>query len=166
MIVVSTKLSICLEESLFAVMTSVGTCTTAVIAVIALCYTMREYELHKKSEKAKILSEYNQRYCSDENIIRVVKRLMADEDSEENVDITYEKEMFLRFFEELEYAIEQQQLSKEVVYDLFSYYAIDASERGIFFLEDIKSESWERFHKFVNDMREIREKRKKEKNGS
>ena len=64
-----------------------------------------------------------------------------------------DKELFLRFFEEIEYSIEQKALERKAVKDLFFYYAGIAYDMGSTFIEDFDKNHWNRFKKFVREMR-------------
>ena len=67
--------------------------------------------------------------------------------------------MFLRFFEELQYAIEQKSLSKEIVYDMFSYYAIEAYKEKENFYKNEEENNWLRFKTFAESMLELQNNR-------
>ena len=64
-----------------------------------------------------------------------------------------DKELFLRFFEEIEYSIEQKALERKAVKDLFFYYAGVAYDMGSAFVKDFDENHWNRFKKFVREMR-------------
>ena len=70
-------------------------------------------------------------------------------------------EMFMRFFEELQYVIEQKGLSKEITFDMFSFYALEAKPLLENCTEDYKKENWKRFRTFVEDMECIKKERNK-----
>ena len=62
----------------------------------------------------------------------------------------------MRFFEELQYAIEQKRLSKQIVYDMFAYYALEVDKMGEKFVEDYHHSSWIRFRRFVKEMKQVK----------
>lgn len=102
----------------------------AIAAISALCYSMQEYKEHKRREKMETFSEYSARYSKDENIQKVVEYLIAyleDGNIEEHQVSIYNKEMFLRFFEELQYQMDKDRIDKEDVEDFFVYYAVAAA---------------------------------------
>ena len=89
-----------------------------------------------KKEQAQALSKFNERYSSDKNIEIVVKYLIGErEGAEVVIPTTYQLELFLRFFEELEYAISQKMLDEKHTFDMFSYYALTAFDSEELFLD-------------------------------
>lgn len=149
-----------------------------VVSVIAISFVKREYNLHKQAEMANTLSRYNERYCADEHIERTVNFLSKYHDAKNAEKHKYysrkeilsivkrwdssssmDKEIFLRFFEELQYSITQRALDKDVVYDMFSYYAIVAYELGNDFVEDFNDRCWQTFRVFAKSMIQIRKKK-------
>ena len=48
---------------------------TAIVAVLAFVISISEYYVNKDFKQAQVLSEYNKRYTSDPNIVKVVKYL-------------------------------------------------------------------------------------------
>lgn len=102
----------------------------AIAAVSAFYYSSCEYKEHKRREKMETFSEYSARYSKDENIQKVVEYLIAyleDGNIEEHQVSIYNKEMFLRFFEELQYQMDKGRIDKEDVEDFFVYYAVAAA---------------------------------------
>lgn len=110
-------------------MGSYGEVVTAIAAVFALVVGYHEYCLKKDINMAKVLSEYNNRYSNDCNIVKVVKYLNYRNEGGKNNNFpaakpsNYEVEMFMRFFEELEVQIKAGRLKEEDVFNLFTYYA-------------------------------------------
>lgn len=133
---------------------------TAFIAVKAFIYTKKEYSLHIEKERSQILSDFNKRYCTDKNIEAVVKYLIDDNPDKIKAPTTYQKELFMRFFEELEYAVMQKALDEEVVFDMFAYYAIKAYDLRDKFIEKTEERYWLRFIEFIKRMKHIAESRK------
>lgn len=143
------------------VITCIATVVTTVIAVWAFKYTREQYNRYLEKEQSDTLSHYNERYSRDLNIKKVVKYLIDKKDNPNNEYTlnTFEKEMFLRFFEELQYAIEQKSLSKEIVYDMFSYYAIEAYKEKENFYKNEEENNWLRFKTFAESMLELQNNR-------
>ena len=154
----------------------------AVLAGWAFVYTKREYGLHLAKEQADTLSRYNERYSSDENIAEVVKYLLEKEDVKKKskdkcdsqkqddnpppkveikIPSTFQKEMFLRFFEELQYTIEQKTIDEQLAYDMFAHYAIKAFDESKNFVDDLNDDCWKRFRLFAKRMKKIKKVRKK-----
>ena len=73
----------------------------------------------------------------------------------QKADKTYRHEMFLRFFEELQIAIENKALSPEIVCYMFSYYAIVADRCDKFVSDYNDHQTWKKFKEFVKDMKKI-----------
>lgn len=141
-----------------AIITAIATGITTYIAYKALIYAKKEYELQKKIKESETLATYNQRYSTDQHIDNVIKYLNG---SLKNKKLTInDKEMFLRFFEELEYTIENEGLQENIVYDMFAYYAIKVADKGTDFVKDYKTENWRRFNDFVKRMKKIQYKKK------
>lgn len=153
---------------LIALITALATVITVIISYMALSYARKEYEAHKQKEESEALSSFNERYCTDEYIANVLnflidlskcKELHGVETcliTENNPPSVNDKEMFMRFFEELQYAIEQKRLSKQIVYDMFAYYALEVDKMGEKFVEDYHHSSWIRFRRFVKEMKQVK----------
>lgn len=138
------------------VLTLLASLLTASIATLAFAYTKKEYKLHVEKEQAQTLSEFNKRYSSDKNIEAVVKYLIGKEEGVKvAMPTTYQLELFLRFFEELEYTISQKVLDEKLIFELFSYYALVAYDAQEFMLEELDEKCWNRFLAFIVRMRRI-----------
>lgn len=140
---------------------SLSEVVTALATVFALIVACKEYFEHKDKKQAAILSEYNQRYSTDPNIIKVVQYLnYMDNGGKINNPIrvrpsNYEVEMFMRFFEELGLQIECGRLKQEDVEDLFLYYAKKLNENSDLRIllgidEDDYKNYWTRFKKITS----------------
>ena len=72
----------------------------ALLTLLALCITRKDYLAHRKREKAEEFSKYNERYSSDPHIKRVIKYIIATEKKNNHPDLPqlHDKEMFMRFF--------------------------------------------------------------------
>lgn len=137
---------------------------TFCISFLALVTTKCEYDRHVERRKSDTLSKLSERYATDKNIESVVKELLAcyDETSgtylksrlntEDNI---YSRELFIRFFDELTYAEENDAIDIDNVCYNFGYYAVLANFMGSRFLSDYESGNWGRFRKFANDLNEL-----------
>ena len=98
---------------------------SAFVACLAFCVATHEYSLHKDSNQARVLADYNQRYCSDPIIAKVVRYLHENKDNRCSFikPTSNEVELFMRFIEELEIQIERKRLDEDDVCCLFLYYA-------------------------------------------
>lgn len=152
---------------------------TCYVAIVSAIYAFYQYYNYKEREKYEKLSRLSERFASDKNIKSVMKSLIAcynekDGKSFFNVKtfeeltpkknnspetpcekIIYERELFLRFFEEIQYALDTGSLDKEVVCYYFSYYAVVASLMGKIFVEDYNDITWQEFRTFADNMAEI-----------
>lgn len=81
-------------------------------------------------------------------------KLVVPEDYDIN-DHLYEKEMFMRYFEELEIALKKEYIKDvSAVYETFSFYALRVSELGDLFVPDYNdNHCWINFHRFIHRMR-------------
>ena len=155
------------------VATAISACAaiaSALIAGFALCFAYKEYGLHKKREEADVVSKFNERYDTDERIAGVVKMLMKyyEEKSKNSdgqtvklilaEDNAFDRELFLRFFEEIEVSIESGSMSKDIACYMFAYYAILADSIPNF-VDDFNGSAWQRFHKFASSMKSIAKKK-------
>lgn len=145
----------------------VGADIATIAAVFFAWWQIRQY---KKRERANTFARFSERYSNDKNIQAVVQLLMREEegitlpqkklDPKKETNLNFQKEMFLRFFEELQIALEAKTLDPKVVYDEFAYYALRAYEMGTNFYDGLTlpkvkeccNGSWYRFRKFVREM--------------
>lgn len=154
--VMSTQNTCCDILSCFA------NCVTAFVTIVALVFTYKEYLNHIKRERANVLSRFNERYSDDASIKRVVSHINAiayniniSSETQKTPDV-YDIEMFMRFFEELEYSIQSDNLDKRMVRDLFGFYPLLAIERKDFLFKDDEKENWRTFILFVKRMKQIK----------
>lgn len=148
----------------------------------AALFAVNEYQNHKEEQRIGLLGEYNQRYSTDKNIQKVVRWMLkvaiVDESGEivgANPDRSvckpdvHEKEMFMRFFEELYLHIKTGSVDKRQACLFFSYYAIKFDEIKDYRLDisDYKSKTeieneevdfsttkyWTSYRRFVDEMK-------------
>lgn len=111
------------------------------VALIAVWYTNKEYKRAVRNKQSEVLAQYNERYSTNEQIRKVVEYMTSNNPEVEKPTV-YDKEMFLRFFEELELMIERGYLDLEDVRNLFSYYFIviwSADNDSFFWNEEMVS---------------------------
>lgn len=107
---------------------------TLVLTFASIFVAFREYRSYKRDKQSEVLFNYNERYENSPSI-RLVVRYCTDVCSE-NPSV-YDKEMFLRFFEELEMMIQAKYLKEKDVLDYFSFYFLLLWTReDSFFWED------------------------------
>ena len=148
----------------------------------AALFAVAEYQNHKKEQRIILLGKYNQRYSTDKNIQKVVRWMLkvailnsegdivgADPYKSYSKPDIHEKEMFMRFFEELYLHIKNGGVEKRQACLFFSYYAIKFDEikdyrldisdyKSMEELENEKSEDqiskyWTSYRCFVEEMK-------------
>lgn len=155
---------------------------TCYVAIVSAIYALYQYYNYTEREKYEKLSRLSERFASDKNIKRVVKSLIAcyneeygkkffnistfeestpkknETDKIPSEKVIFERELFLRFFEEIQYALDTGSLDKEIVCYYFAYYAVVASLIGEKFVEDYNDITWKEFRIFADDMAKIAKK--------
>lgn len=132
--------------------TAIATLFMALIAGLALKVSIQEYQSYRRREKTECLSKYNERYTTDRYIRRVVTYLInSSNNNHPEIPPLHDREMFLRFFEELMIAIETEVLDRRIVKDMFSYYAEEYASRKDL-MKEHEAEDWTRFLRFVEIM--------------
>lgn len=122
------------------VISAVSEFLTFILGLVAFVVTVIGYKQSVKNKKSEVLAEYNARYTDNCHIRQVVKYYL--ERNADDKPTLYDKEMFLRFFEELELMIERGYLDLEDVRNLFSYYFIviwSADNDSFFWNEEMVS---------------------------
>ena len=90
-------------------------------------------------------------YSKGEFSIDIFNQNCRDEDVSIN-----DKEMFLRFFEELSYAIKERSIREERACYYFGYYAVIAYLMGKDFVSDLENRGvWSEFEEFAENMNDI-----------
>lgn len=93
-----------------------------VLAIFTVWYGKCEYDKMVKHKQCEVFAQYNERYENSENIQKVVKYCTIKAEKQEDIPTTHDKEMFLRFFEELEMMIQEEYLTEDKVGNYFAYY--------------------------------------------
>jgi len=133
---------------------------TGLFAFATLFVSWNEYSLKVKREQITILKELDKEYCDNNDFQEVVKELrncpyncrdkqkiLVNEVA--NVEKLPNREMFMRFFEKLQYQIEAGSIPKKQTHDLFGYYAYEIAKLGKDFVPDYDDDCWKTFRKFV-----------------
>lgn len=135
---------------------------------LALLFAAYEYYIHKKNNQYEAYSKMNERYCNNSSIQKVLGAMLESYSKGEfsidifnqkcrnkNVSIN-DKEMFLRFFEELSYAIKEKSIREERACYYFGYYAVVAYLMGKDFVSDLENGGvWSEFEEFAENMNDI-----------
>lgn len=153
------------DSSLFNGLTAITNAGILLTSIYALYYAIREYEKRLEEEKTRILCEYNQRYASDPNIASVINWILEistfeDDNRIRKIDVNkaskhpsvYEKELFMRFFEELQMQIEKGTIEKYIVKEMFGFYAVKFSLHKELRsdIKDYEKDEWKGFREFVS----------------
>lgn len=97
-----------------------------IITVIAAIWAIIEFLQHKKNKKCEILAHYHERYANDHHIDKVLHYYLRTKDNKDgkksDVPDVHDREMFLRFFEEIELMIQRNYIRKSDVKKLFIFY--------------------------------------------
>lgn len=109
---------------------------------------------YKEDKKCEVLAKYHERYANDEHVQKVVRFYL--ETGKRYSPSVYDKEMFLRFFEEIELMIQRKYICEEDVKDLFIFYFMTLWEYDDFCREITdKNSSWplaeELYNRFKSD---------------
>ena len=117
---------------------------TLIVAGYSAWYAQKEYNKHLEEERTKLLCEYNHRYSTDKYVECVIEwmlqiAIMSEDGNIKGVNRQiknsppniHQKEMFMRFFEELQLQI----ISDTINFILTSYFPllIRVSERSLIF---------------------------------
>lgn len=150
-------------------MAHLATLVTSCITIIALMYTELEYKNHVKQTKISVLSKYNERYCNSPEIARVIKYIMKCLDyndgechinpekirTYQEMCEEHDKEVFMRFFEEIQISIDNALLDTRYVKKMFAFYAEKAGEMRTEFVDDYEKDYWYDFRRFVENMNKL-----------
>ena len=117
--------------------TAIFTAVSAIIAGIAALYAMYKYETHLKEEKTRLLCDYNQRYASCKDVKRIIEwihKVVVEDEKGKIMEIDIQrtnirptlhtKEIFMRFFEEINIQLSNNNLDLDNVFHLFAYYPL------------------------------------------
>lgn len=164
-----TKIATCISASI--------ACFSFILALVVARYTYNEYKGTRKFEECEVLMKYNERFEQSLAIRRVVGSLFSnghekeeqgktEVDNQEDKVTTDDKELFLRFYEELNHMIECGYIKKEIVANYFAFYFLVAWQDDELFWDsdmyapfksakDAKaSESWRSARAFFKKMKD------------
>ncbi len=129
----------------------------SVCAVFTIGYF--EYLAKIRRDKTAVLEKYNNRYLKDRNIRDSISVLMKLEEDRKPIDLSIseirKREVFMRFFEELQLQIEGGALDEKDVHTLFGYYACFADQLNSSFVSDYYDDCWITFRQFVKRHKEL-----------
>lgn len=134
---------------------NISAAISASVATTGVILTAFSYYKYKEEQKVKMTYFYNKVYRTDENIQEVLKFLIESDSkgtSDSNIDASTinKRELFFRFFEEIQYLIDQDIIDEKEAYDLFGYYAKVAYDLQKKFQPDIQVENnWKTLKKFI-----------------
>ena len=145
---------------------AIGSLLSALVAIGVSYFGVKEYDKHIKDKKADMLCQYSQRYATDMNIKKVVDWMLrnmndngslkvSDHRTTEGEPNVFEKEMFMRFFEELYAQMKRGYLRDDDVKKMFSYYALKFNDYKFFrnsITDYLDKDTWNDFHQFIIKM--------------
>lgn len=108
----------CVAESVSALIAV----SALVVAVFTALYAKREYDRMVKHKQCEVFAQYNERYENSEYIQKIVKYCTVKTRLKKDIPTVHDKEMFLRFFEELDFMIQKDYITEEQVGNYFAYY--------------------------------------------
>ena len=155
----------------WSIMADAAQVVEVIVTFSALVFAYFQYRLHQKTNKYETYSKMNERYCSDKAIQKVLDCMLKSYDKKGEFDINIfkdistksnlsdnDKEMFLRFFEELNYAVEKRAIGIEDACYFFGYYAIVAYLMEEDFVSDFSCGGmWIGFKELAKEMKDIAE---------
>lgn len=134
------------------------------LTVLIACLT---YSSKRAQDNLQILIKYNERYTQSYELQKAVKYLRRKSDDMNRVgnglpprtDVqpinlyTNERELYMRFFEELQLLIDDDVLPQDKVHILFGYYAGELYRFQIHhsFVDDFFEKDWDLFRKFARE---------------
>lgn len=127
----------------------------ASVAMTGVLLTAFSYYKYKEEQRVKMTASYNKEYRTDSRIQEVLRFLIEHSEQEHEPRIDAEtinqREMFLRFFEEIQYLIDQNLIEEKQAYDLFGYYANEAWKMKDAFIPNFGDEldNWEKLNSFI-----------------
>lgn len=108
----------CFAESTSALVASLA----LAVAICTAWFAWREYKRMVKHKQCEVFAQYNERYENSEYIQKVVRFCTVKTRLKKDKPTVHDKEMFLRFFEELDLMIQEKYLTLEHVGNYFAYY--------------------------------------------
>lgn len=134
---------------------------TPLITLLTVIIAFREYYRKRKQDKIELFIKYNARFCINEDVMRVTKYLEKyvglNHHGEVYTPDDHQVEMFMRYFEELEFLIESGAIDEEIVSYMFSYYVFEFEKRKDEWKNvGYEEEGWRVFRNFVNRMHRIK----------
>ncbi|MBR5039322.1 MAG: hypothetical protein IKX65_11465 [Prevotella sp.] len=141
---------------------SIAEWLTAFIALGALIFSYVQIKNYKKQGRIELLSDYNKRFCANEELKVVGKYLEKECGLNHHYNVPepddHQVEMFMRFFEEIELLINEGAMDEETVYYMFSYYALEFDKKKNKWKRvDYESGNWKIFRMFINRMKRIQD---------
>lgn len=128
------KISIYLTENEMDICGIIQTLSNSISAFIALLtllltfctvvYAYKEFKKTQKDKRSEVFMQYNQRYEENPHIQKILKYCTIRDNKNENKPTVHDKEMFLRFYEELWRMIKVKYISEDDVCEFFAYYFV------------------------------------------
>ena len=132
----------------------------ALAAIIGIFISIMQQRNMLKQLKTEVFIRYSSKYSMSPEVSAVVKYLEHLEGLNHKLIITppdnHEIEIFMHYFEEIEYPIEGGIMDEEMVYEMFSYYLfVFEKNREKFNITDYEGDSWNRFRHLLIRIKSI-----------
>lgn len=135
---------------------------TTLIALGALIFSYIQIKSYKKQGRIELLTDYNKRFSENDDLKVVGKYLEKECGLKHHYEVPepddHQVEMFMRFFEEIELLISERAMDEDIVYYMFSYYALEFEKRRNKWKRvDYESGDWKYFRMFISRMKRIQD---------
>ena len=132
----------------------------ALAAVIGIFISIMQQRYMLKQLKTEAFIRYSSKYSMSPEVSSVVKYLEHLDGLNHKLKITppdnHDIEIFMHYFEEIEYLIEGGIMDEKMVYEMFSYYLfVFEKNRKKFNIKDYESDSWNRFRHLLVRIKRI-----------
>ena len=146
--------------------TNVAEIIIALAAVFGIFFNIKQQRTMMKQIKTEVFIRYCSKYPMNKEVSNVVKYLEEIEGLNHNSTVAnpdgHDVEIFMRFFEEIEYHIRAKIMDEQMVYDMFSYYLfVFEKNKEKFNITDYDSDSWSYYRNIVKRLENIKRKREK-----
>ena len=132
----------------------------ALAAIIGIFISIRQQRNTVKQLKTEVFIRYSSKYSMSPEVSAVIKYLEhLDGLKHKNTIVppdNHDVEIFMHYFEEIEYLIDGGIMDEQMVYEMFSYYLfVFEKNREEFNITDYDSDSWRRFRHLLIRIKNI-----------
>ena len=132
----------------------------ALAAIIGIFISIIQQRIMVKQLKAEVFIRYSSKYAISPEVTAVIKYLEHIDGLKHKQTIvppdSHDIEIFMHYFEEIEYLLDARIMDEQMVYEMFSYYLF-VFENNVekFDITDYKSDSWSKFHHLLIRMKTV-----------